>query len=333
MSKWLKIVLIIVLVIAVIVLIGPFLVPVPELEGLQSAQALASENSQFTTIPFPGTDGIDIHYIEGGNGGTSFVLLHGFSSNVYTWDNVFDFFAENGATTAYDRPPFGLSERLLRSDWDPAGDNPYTTAAAVEQLMAFMTDQGIDDAVLVGNSAGGLIALQAAQTYPDRVQGLILADPAIYTTGAPAFLSSIADTPQLRRLGPLVARVFATNESLLDLAYHDPSAVSAETLQNAAIGTQVEDWDEAFWQFTAAATNADNVVEQIPMTTIPTLVITGDDDRIVPTEDSVRLASELPNAELAIMEACGHVPQDECPDQFIEAVDTWLAQQSFGMGR
>jgi pimeloyl-ACP methyl ester carboxylesterase len=333
MSKWLKIVLIVILVVAAIVLIGPFLVPVPELEGLQPTQSLAAENSQFTTIPFPGTDGIDIHYIEGGNGGTRFVLLHGFSSNVYTWDKVFDTFADYGATTAYDRPPFGLSERLLRGDWDADGDNPYTTAAAVEQLMAFMSDQGIDDAVLVGNSAGGLIALQAAQTYPDRVQGLILADPAIYTTGAPAFLSSIADTPQLRRIGPLVARAFATNESLLDMAYHDPGVVSAESLQKAGIGTQVEGWDKAFWQFTAAATSADVVVEQIPTTTIPTLVITGDDDRIVPTEDSVRLASELPNADLAIMEACGHVPQDECPDQFIDAVASWLAQQSFGSGR
>jgi pimeloyl-ACP methyl ester carboxylesterase len=57
---------------------------------------------------------------------------------------------------------------------------------------------------------------------------------------------------------------------------------------------------------------------------LPTLVITGDNDGVVPTEDSIRLARELPNAELAIMANCGHVPNEECPDQFIRATAEYL---------
>ncbi len=56
---------------------------------------------------------------------------------------------------------------------------------------------------------------------------------------------------------------------------------------------------------------------------MPTLVITGDDDRIVPTEESIRLAGVILGAELAVLPACGHVPQDECPQAFMDAVDAW----------
>ncbi len=59
--------------------------------------------------------------------------------------------------------------------------------------------------------------------------------------------------------------------------------------------------------------------------TLPVLVITGDDDRIVPTEQSLRLAGELPDADLVVLEACGHVPQEECPEPWLEAVTQFLS--------
>ncbi len=57
------------------------------------------------------------------------------------------------------------------------------------------------------------------------------------------------------------------------------------------------------------------------------LVITGDDDRIVPTEQSVRLAGELPNATLLVIPACGHVPHEECPAPVLDAMAKFLASQ------
>jgi pimeloyl-ACP methyl ester carboxylesterase len=57
---------------------------------------------------------------------------------------------------------------------------------------------------------------------------------------------------------------------------------------------------------------------------LPILVITGDDDRIVPTEQSLRLADELPTAELAVLPQCGHVPHEECPNEFMQAVTEFL---------
>jgi pimeloyl-ACP methyl ester carboxylesterase len=58
---------------------------------------------------------------------------------------------------------------------------------------------------------------------------------------------------------------------------------------------------------------------------MPVLVITGDDDRIVPTAQSLRLAQEIPGAQLAVFKDCGHLPQEECPADLLQAVRTFVA--------
>jgi pimeloyl-ACP methyl ester carboxylesterase len=70
------------------------------------------------------------------------------------------------------------------------------------------------------------------------------------------------------------------------------------------------------------------LIEQLEELDVPVLVITGDDDRIVPTEQSVRLAQELPRAELVVIPNCGHLPQEECPEAFLQAVEAFLARFS-----
>lgn len=327
MKRLLKTFFIILAVVLLIVLVGPFLVPVRPLEGLQPPEGLAQENSRFLTLPYPGTDGIDIHYRTGGEGEPAFVLLHGFAGSLFTWDEVFDLFAAKGHTVAYDRPPFGLSERLVEGDWD--GPNPYSPDAAIDQLLTLLDEQGIDRAILVGNSAGGTLALRTALAHPERVAGLILTSPAIYAGGgAPDFIQPLLNTPQLRRIGPLASRLLiGQGSSLENLAYHDPAAITAEQMDKARLGVQVEDWDRALWEFTAASQSSD-LVDRLNEIAVPVLVVTGDDDRIVPTEQSIRLAGELPDAKLVVIPNCGHVAQEECEVEFMAAVNVWLVNRS-----
>ena len=83
---------------------------------------------------------------------------------------------------------------------------------------------------------------------------------------------------------------------------------------------QAENWDRALWELTVAGEDP-GLAARLDELRMPVLVITGDDDRIVPTEDSLRLAREIPGAKLAVMPACGHVPQEECPAVFLAAVE------------
>lgn len=326
MKRLLKVLLILLAVLFVILLVGPFLVPVRPLEGTQPPAALAQENSKFLTLPFEGTDGINIHYRVGGEGEPAFVLLHGFAGSLFTWDEVFDQFAARGHTIAYDRPPFGLSERLVEGDWD--GPNPYTPDAAVTQLMDLLDAQGIENAILVGNSAGGTLAMRAALAHPERVSGLILISPAVYSGGgAPGFLQPLLNTPQMQRLGPLVARSFLTQATSLEAqTYHDPATITDEQRAKSRLGLQVENWDRALWAFTSAS-QASDLASRLDEIAMPVLVVTGDDDRVIPTQQSIQLAGELSNAELMVLPACGHVAQEECEAALLEAVNSWLDEQ------
>jgi pimeloyl-ACP methyl ester carboxylesterase len=251
-------------------------------------------------------------------------LLHGSLFNALTWNKVFDFFDRQGRLLAYDQIPYGLSEKLVDGDWN--GENPYSPEAAVEQLFALLDELGVDSAVLVGHSYGGSLAIQAAMTQPDRIDALILVDAAPYVQEEmPGWLTNL---PQVRRLGPLLARQFGQNETIMRQMYLDPDSMLDERLPLTQINTQVEDWDSALWEYLSAwRVDADEIAARIPDIEQPALIIAGDSDAVVPVSDSQRLHSEMPNSELVILPSCGHVPQEECTEDFEVAVSTWLSTQ------
>ncbi len=275
-----------------LVLVGPFLVPIKPLEGLARPEDLADPDSEFVEI-----DGLKFHYKRAGDGRPAMILLHGFSSSTFTWRSVIEPLAKLGTVVAYDRPSSGLTERPLpghpRMEGGPTwtGVNPYSPPAQAAQVVEFMDKLGIDKAILIGNSAGGTVAMNAALTYPERVQGLVLVDAAIYTGGgAPGWIKPLLKTPQLGRLGPLAGRFLASSgERLIGLAWHDPSKVTPEVQEGYRKALQAQDWDKGLWEFTKASA-ALNLGARVKEVTQPVLVITGDDDRIVPTQDSIRLA-------------------------------------------
>jgi pimeloyl-ACP methyl ester carboxylesterase len=300
-----------------LVLVGPLLLPLAPLEDTRTPEELAWPQSNFVDI-----NGLQVHYELSGQGEPFYLLLHGFGASTFTWREILPDLAEYGTVVAYDRPGFGLTERPL--EWQ--GTNPYSPQAQMELLFGLLDHFGIEKAILIGHSAGGTVAVQAAVRYPEQVEALILIAPAIYSGGgAPAWIRPILSTPQMRRLGPLFVRqVFGSAEGLLDLAWHDPQKISAETLAGYERPLQVGNWDRALWELTLASKESDLEGELAQVQT-PTLVISGDDDRIVPSQESVRLATELPNAELAMIENCGHVPHEECPDEFMRVLREFIS--------
>ncbi len=307
-------------VILILVLVAPFLIPVPPLENTVPAKTLADEDSRFVEV-----NGVDVHYKTYGQGEPVFILLHGFGASLFSWHAVTAPLAEFGTVIAYDRPAFGLTERPL--EWE--GESPYSQDSQVELVIGLMDALDIEQATLIGNSAGGTIAMLTALKYPERVQNLILVDPAVYAGGgAPAWIRPLLGTPQLRHLGPLVSRQIQTRgPELIELAWHDPSKVTPEILEGYQKPLRVADWDKALWELTLASRES-GLAERLDEFDLSVLVITGDDDRIVPTEQSVRLADELPNAQLVVIPLCGHVPHEERPAEFMQAVTDFMAESN-----
>jgi pimeloyl-ACP methyl ester carboxylesterase len=300
----------------VVVLAGPFLIPVSPLQGMLPAKALGDEDSQFILI-----NGLEIHVKMMGEGEPVFVLLHGFAASLYSWQAVMEPLSQFGTVIAFDRPGFGLSERPLA--WQ--GQNPYSPENQVALVLGLLDHFGVQQAILVGNSAGGTVSMQVALEHPERVSALILADPAVYNGGgAPRWIQPLLASPQVRHLGPLIARqILNRGPELIQLAWHNPALLSQDMLEDYQKPFQVENWDKALWEFTLAS-RPTNLPERLDELTLPTLVITGDDDRIVPTSNTIRLANELPNASLVVIADAGHLPQEEQPQLFMEAVRNFL---------
>lgn len=318
MSKALRIASVVVLVLVLILLIGPFLIPVPELEGTLPSAQLADPDSQFVTI-----DGVDVHYKTFGDGEQTLILLHGFGSSLYTWREVLEPLGKKYRVIAFDRPAFGLTERPL--EW--GGENPYSAEFQTKLVMGLMDRLGVKDAVLVGNSAGGSIAMLTALRHPERVNALILISPAVYRGGgSPNWTRWLLSTPQMEHVGPLIARrIQDWGRDFAESAWHDPSKLTPEIWAGYTQALRVENWDKALWNLTRASRDL-RLDDSLEMFDLPVLVITGDDDRIVPTDESIRLASEVPAADLVVLESCGHIPQEECHEPFLEAIMTFMEQ-------
>ena len=302
-----------------LLLVGPFLIPVPPLEDTVPRRALADPDSQFVEV-----NGLEVHYKEMGEGEPVYLLLHGFGASTFSWREVIEPLGQQGRAIAYDRPAFGLTERSL--EWE--GQNPYSAQAQMDLVLGLMDELGVDQAVLVGNSAGGTVALATALQHPDRVSALVLVDAAVYTGGgSPSWIRPVFKTPQMDHLGPLLARrISSAGENLIYRSWHDPDQITPAVLEGYQQPLQAENWDQALWELTKAS-SAPDLENELDRVQVPTLVITGDDDRVVPTAESMQLAVDIPGAVLGVMENCGHVPQEECPVQFLQAVDQFMMEQ------
>jgi pimeloyl-ACP methyl ester carboxylesterase len=320
MKKWQKILTGILIVFLLALGVGPFLVPVPPLDGTVSERELADADSKFVEV-----NGLSVHYKEMGAGQPVFILLHGFGASAFSWREVMQPFSELGRVIAYDRPAFGLTSRPMPGQW--TGENPYGPEAQTALVIGLMDALGIEKAWLVGNSAGGTVSVYTALSHPERVAGLILVDAAIYAGGgSPAWARPLLGTPQMRHLGPLLARQIATGgDDFIRTAFHDPALVTSEILAGYRKPLNANNWDRALWELTAASRPL-GLPERLSELNLPVLVLTGDDDRIVPTEQSIRLGGEIPNAALVVIPNAGHVPHEEKPAEFMQAVRNFLNQ-------
>jgi pimeloyl-ACP methyl ester carboxylesterase len=314
--------------------IGPLFIDPNPAPGATSAASVAPAESRFVTIPVEGTDGLSLHYLAlGGPEGAEpalapsvFVLLHGFTFNAFTWDQLLGFFSLYGPVLAYDQVPYGLSAKPLPGTWQ--GPNPYSKQAALAQLLALLDAFEIGRTILVGNSSGGTLALEAALAQPERVEALILIGPWVHAK-RPILPDWLAGLPQMRRVALLLGRWLGATSPLLDLSYADASRITPERRELTGIHRLVSGWDLAWGALLAhSLTDPVEISQHLAEVRQPVLVITGAEDAVVPVADTEATAEALPNAELVILPGCGHVPQEECPQQVAAAIRDWLAART-----
>lgn len=298
---------------AALLLIGPFLLPLPDLSTV-APRDLADSEDQFAAV-----NGIEVRYREAGTGEPTFLLLHGFGASARSWDPIMDDLAGLGRVIAFDRVGFGLTERPL--DWE--GDHPYASSTQVELALALVESLAVEEVIVLGHSAGGEVATAIALDRPDLVSGLILESPAL-DSGPGTLGRLLAATPQAQRIIRFVGRRAADRmDELLESAYHDPARVTDEILEGYRQPFHADDWDTGLALLTAAP-RLDSVTDELTTLAMPVLFVTGGEDTWVPTRDTVALSDDLPEAALTVIPDCGHVAHEECPDGFMVAITEWL---------
>jgi pimeloyl-ACP methyl ester carboxylesterase len=300
-----------------ILLIGPFLIPVNTSGTLTkdvAAQELWSGQSNWIELA-----GHEVHFVEAGDQEADrlIVLMHGFGASAYSYKEVLEPLATLGHVIAYDRAAFGFTERP--TDWVL---NPYGAEGQLQVLDELIQEYGQGKEVfIVGHSAGGNLAASYTVDNQEKLAGSILYAPAVLTSGGgPSWLNWVYSIPQINHIGPaLVSSIATSGLDLLYLSYNDPESVTEETLAGYTQPLKVIGWEKAFWEFNKAPRDT-GVSERLGEIAIPTLVLTGDNDQVVATADSVSVAGMIPGAELTIIPRTGHLPNEESPEGFAKAV-------------
>ena len=270
-----------------------------------------------------------------GGTGSLLLLIHGLGGSTENWDVTGPGLSESAHTVAIDLVGFGDSDP---GDRRPSVEDNSRLVAEVIQLL------GYESAILVGNSMGGLISILAAVEHSERVEGLVLVNPAL-----PVSRRHPPDFEVLTKLlGPLVPGIGVpafkayraahspeeeTTETLRMITA-DPSTVSAwakERLTEANRRRRGQDWaipafleaDRSIARYVLRPRRYRKLIHRVGA---PTLLIHGAEDRLVSVDSARWAASERPCWEYVEMDGVGHVPMLEASEQFVSVVSDWLAR-------
>lgn len=275
-----------------------------EATSLLLVQQLQAERVQSPLSP----EAIATTFVRQGSGTPPLVLLHGFDSSVLEFRRLLPLLANHCDTWAIDLLGFGFTRRQPDLSYSPAAIKThlyYTWKTLIDRPM-----------VLVGASMGGAAAIDFALTFPTAVEKLVLIDSAGYSSGPPLgkFLISPLDRWATNYLASPRVR-----QSVALRAYHDPSFASLDAYHCGALHLNQPYWQQALIAFTRSGgyPSFRTQLAQIPM---PTLVLWGKSDRILGTQDATRLSEAIPHSRLVWIEAAGHVPHLEKPQETTAAI-------------
>jgi len=300
---------------------APMLLPETTAADRLPRRQLARPASRFVRL-----DGIEVHHeVHGQQAAPTLLLSHHFYGSTPVWDRLVPLLSEDHHVVTWDRPGFGLTERPTR---EARRENPYTRAAAARLGWSLLDTLGVHDAVLVGASAGGTNVLEMYAQAPERVRALVLLAPAITgDVGAPPRLRPLLNSAPVRRLAPRAVERLAgeVTRARSTRSWADPSRATDEDLTPYRDLLRIEGWSRGLWEVMTAEPPPDlrRVLRSIA---VPTLVVTGAQDRTIAPRWGRWVASTVPGGRFALLEDCGHVPHQERPAELAALVRPFLAE-------
>lgn len=284
----------------------------PDIPVDQLKEKYANSSSQFISL-----GGMDVHFRDEGPSTDTvpLVLLHGTSSSLLTWDACSKEWIKDHRVIRMDLPGFGLT--------GPNPEQDYSIKNYVAFLNSFLQERNVTQCYLAGNSLGGLIAFHFAAIYPEKVKKVILIDPAGYpihnAKGSLAF--TLGRIPVLKNILTIITPISIVRKSLED-AYGNKSLVNNDLVEQYRDMACREGNRKALLIRLQNDQSGDTAL--LSKLTMPTLVIWGASDQLIPVDNAYKFQRDLPADTLAILQNVGHVPMEETPELVIPLVKKFI---------
>jgi pimeloyl-ACP methyl ester carboxylesterase len=277
------------------------------------SQRWAQEPSQFVNIA-----GMNIHLRDEGpkNDPDPIVLIHGTSASLHTWDGWVEVLKEDRRVIRFDLPGFGLT--------GPDPKNNYTIEHYADVVVAVLDQLNVKKCLLAGNSLGGHVAWATAVLHSDRVSSLVLVDASGYPFKPESvpLAFRLSQNPITSVLLKNVLPKSLVAQSVKNV-YGNPDLVSDE-LVDRYYDLSLREGNRGALQARFKQLSPGRLVDRMTTINVPTLIIWGGMDRLIPPEWGKQFNQDIANSQLIVFDELGHVPHEEDPQSTVLAVKRFL---------
>jgi pimeloyl-ACP methyl ester carboxylesterase len=289
--------------------------------GSCAAVVVANHESevQLRTVNTP-AGALRLAVIEKGRG-RPILLLHGFATSSYTWRSIIPELAKNYRVIAIDLRGFGASDKPI--------DNHYSIKDQAGAVAAFIEQENLRDLTVVGHSFGGGItlslALDAEREQHSRIRNIVLIDSIAYRQQLPIFFR-LVQVPMLGDVGMALVPPEVQAGQGLRLAYYDKDKITSQDIAEYANTLYSPAAKHALTKTIEQIVpdNIDEIALRYKTIKMPALIVWCQEDRVVPVGLGFRLHEDMPSSEFALFTHCGHMPQEEKPEDTLAAIQAFL---------
>lgn len=281
--------------------------------------AIHDSEVQFRTVNTPaGT--LRLAVIDKGQG-RPILLLHGFATSSYTWHSIIPELAKNHRVIAIDLRGFGASDKPI--------DDHYSIQDQAEAVEAFIKQENLRDLTVIGHSFGGGItlslALKAEQQRELSIRNIVLVDTIAYRQPMPIFFR-LLQVPMLGEVSMTLVPPEIQASQGLRLAYYDRDKITSQDIAEYANTLYSPAAKHALTKTIEQIVpdNIDEIALRYKTIKMPSLIIWCEEDRVVPVRLGIRLHEDMRSSEFAIFTHCGHMPQEEKPQDTAAAIEAFL---------
>jgi len=309
------------LLIILLMVIGIMALIIVTLPKLTSKETCTYDEAikQFAKGKFVTVGDKRVHFIEKGNG-KPIILIHGFLYHTVMWKQNIDALAKKHKVYAIDLWGWGYSERLK--------ENEYSFERYGKQIVGFMDALNIKKATLVGQSMGGVISVYVAAHNPERVDRLILVDPAVI----PYPMTTVGKIYQLPFVGEFMNAIpgdaLAIN-NIRTIWFYDKNKADDEYCKEVLQPFCIKG-SYSSMMFILRNVLKEPYVEReanlLAKMAIPILIIHGREDKGVPLDRSQKLNDLWKGSKLVVFDKAGHTPHEEYPEKFNKLALDFLSE-------